>query len=260
VPATSTYVRAEVRSEVLCITLDRAQKRNALNRDMIEDLCRLIRWAGHEPGVRSLLLAGEGTAFCAGDDLDGLGPIDGVGPSDSTELDAYQPVVFGLLRLRKPSVACIHGSTYGGGMEIALACDLRIGGPAARFGPATTTVGGASFTTLLPLYVGIPRARRILYFSDPIGSEELLTLGLLDELVAEDKVFERSEELAAQLAQGPTRAYGLIKHSLFLGMAPQLFSSFLIEEEYTRISMGTADAKEGAEAAAERRPPHFIGE
>jgi 2-(1,2-epoxy-1,2-dihydrophenyl)acetyl-CoA isomerase len=260
VPSTSTHVSAEVRSEVLCISLDRAEKRNALNREMIEDLCRLVRWAGHEPGVRSLLLGGNGTAFCAGDDLDGLGPIDGTGPSESTELDAYQPVVFGLLRLRKPSVACVHGAAFGGGMEIALACDLRIGGPAARFGPATTTVGGASFTTLLPLYVGIPRARRILYFSDPLASEELFALGLIDELVPEDKVHERAEHLAAQLAEGPTRAYGLIKQSLFLGMAPQLFSSFLIEEEYTRISMSTADAKEGAQAKTERRPPRFTGE
>jgi 2-(1,2-epoxy-1,2-dihydrophenyl)acetyl-CoA isomerase len=260
VPITSTHVRGELVAHVLRIALDRPEKRNALSREMIDDMCRLLRWAGHEPEVRSVLLLGRGKAFSAGDDLDGLGPIDGVGPSDSTELDAYQPAVFGLLRLRKPSVACIHGAAFGAGMELALACDLRVGGSAARFGPVSTTFGGSSFTTLLPLYVGVPKARRLLYFSDPILAEEALSLGLLDEVVPDDQVFERAEALATRLAAGPTRAYALIKQSLFLGMAPQLFSSLLIEEEFTRVSMDTADAREGKLATAERRAPRFTGE
>jgi 2-(1,2-epoxy-1,2-dihydrophenyl)acetyl-CoA isomerase len=227
---------------------------------MIDDLCRLIRWAGHETDVRSVLLRGNGKAFCAGDDLDGLGPVEGVGPSDSTELDAYQPVVMALLRLRKPSVACVHGAAYGAGMDLALACDLRVGGPATRYGPVTTKVGGSSFTTLLPLYVGIPKARRLLFFSDPIEAQEALALGLIDDLAPDEQVFGRAEAMALKLAEGPTRAYALIKQSLFLGMAPQVFSSLLIEEEFTRVSMDTRDAREGTLAGEEGRIPRFTGE
>jgi 2-(1,2-epoxy-1,2-dihydrophenyl)acetyl-CoA isomerase len=260
VPATSAHVNGQVQGQVLHIALDRPEKRNALSRQMIDDLCRLVRWAGHEPGVRSVLLRGNGKAFCAGDDLDGLGPVEGVGPSDSTELDAYQPVVLALLRLRKPSVACVHGPAYGAGMDLALACDLRVGAPGMRFGPVTTKVGGCSFTTLLPLYVGVPKARRLLFFSDPIEAEEALALGLIDDLAPNDEVFERAESLALKLAEGPTRAYALIKQSLFLGMAPQVFSSLLIEEEFTRVSMDTRDAREGTLAGVEGRIPRFTGE
>jgi 2-(1,2-epoxy-1,2-dihydrophenyl)acetyl-CoA isomerase len=260
VPVTSAAVSGQVQGQVLQVTLNRPEKRNALSRQMIDDLCRLIRWAGHETDVRSVLLRGNGKAFCAGDDLDGLGPVEGVGPSDSTELDAYQPVVMALLRLRKPSVACVHGAAYGAGMDLALACDLRVGGPATRYGPVTTKVGGSSFTTLLPLYVGIPKARRLLFFSDPIEAQEALALGLIDDLAPDEQVFGRAEAMALKLAEGPTRAYALIKQSLFLGMAPQVFSSLLFEDDFTRVSMDTRDAREGTLAGEEGRIPRFTGE
>jgi 2-(1,2-epoxy-1,2-dihydrophenyl)acetyl-CoA isomerase len=220
----------------------------------------LIRWAGHVPAVRSILLHGEGSAFCAGDDLAGLGPVHGAGPTDSTELDAYQPVIYALLRLRKPSIAAINGPAHGAGMELALACDLRIGAAGCNFGPVTALFGGASFTSLLPLYVGVPAARRLLYFSRPVPAGEALTLGLLDEVVSDADVLDRTRAVARELAAGPTKAYGQIKYALLLGMAPQLFSSLILEDEITRGSMQTADAKEGGLAHSQRRPPNFTGE
>ncbi len=260
VPETSELVRGDVRSGVLEITLNRPAKRNALNRVMIEDLCVLVRWAGHQPTVRSVLLHGNGSVFCAGDDLAGLGPVHGAGPSDSTELDAYQPVIYALLRLRKPSIASVNGPAHGAGMELALACDLRIGAEGCNFGPVTALFGGASFTSLLPLYVGMPRARRLLYFSRPVPSDEALSLGLLDEVTPDADVLDRTRIVARELAAGPTQAYGQIKYALMLGMAPQLFSSLILEDEITRASMQTADAREGALARAEKRPPEFTGE
>ncbi len=260
VPETSELVRAEVDSGVLAISLNRPAKRNALNRAMIEDLCVLIRWAGHQPAVRSLMLHGNGSAFCAGDDLSGLGPVHGVGPSDSTELDAYQPVIYALLRLRKPSIAAVNGPAHGAGMELALACDLRIGAEGCNFGPVTALFGGASFTSLLPLYVGVPTARRLLYFSRPVPANEALNLGLLDEVTQDGDVLDRTRTVARELAVGPTQAYGQIKYALLLGMAPQLFSSLILEDEITRASMQTSDAREGSIAHAERRPPEFTGE
>lgn len=260
VPETAPELLADLQGGVLEITLNRPAKRNALTRQMIDGLCTLLRWAGHEPAVRSILLLGNGRAFCAGDDLNGLGPVLGVGPSESTELDAYQSAVYALLRIRKPSVAAVNGPAHAAGMELALACDLRIGSSSANFGPATTTFGGASFTTLLPLYVGIIRARRLLYFSKPINASDSLQLGLLDEVVSDEEVGSRARELARELAAGPTRAYGLIKQALFVGMAPQIFSSLILEEEFTRVSMDTADGREGMRAYSEKRPPEFSGE
>ena len=101
--------------------------------------------------------------------------------------------------------------------------------------------------------------RRLLYLSDPIPAEEGYRLGLLDELVAESELDERVDGLTTRLAEGPTQAYAFIKQSLFLGMAPQLFASLLIEEEFTRVSLETEDAREGSQAMEERRPPHFTG-
>jgi 2-(1,2-epoxy-1,2-dihydrophenyl)acetyl-CoA isomerase len=260
VPEVSPFLQATLQGGVLEIAFNRPEKRNALTRDMIDGLCDLLRWAGHEPTVRATLLFGTGRAFCAGDDLAGLGPVLGVGPSDSTELDAYQPAVLSLLRSRKPSVAALNGPAHGAGMELALACDLRIGAESCNFGPVTTLFGGASFTTLLPLYVGVPRARRLLYFSRPVPSQEAFDLGLLDEVVSDEGVLTRAREVAGELAAGPTRAYGAIKQALMLGMAPQLFASLVLEDEFTRNSMQTADAREGARAYEERRPPSFSGE
>jgi len=260
IPQTEETVLTDLSDGVLTITLNRPDKRNALTHQMIDAVSMLIRWAGHESSVRCLLIAGRGKAFCAGDDLNGLGPLLGIEQNESTEMDAYQSVVLALLRLRKPSVAAVNGPAHGGGMEFALACDLRIGATGANFGPATTSLGGSAFTTLLPLYVGVAQARKILYLSKPIDSTSALSLGLLDEVVSEDEVAGAARALAVELAAGPTRAYGLIKHALLLGAAPHAFASLLIEEEYTRSALTTADAREGLVAYAEKRPPNFIGE
>ena len=104
------------------------------------------------------------------------------------------------------------------------------------------------------------RARRLLYFSRPVPSGEALSLGLLDEVVPDQDAVTRTRQVARELAAGPTQAYGQIKYALFLGMAPQLFSSLVLEDEFTRVSMQSADASEGSRAWAEKRPPEFTGE
>ena len=171
-----------------------------------------------QPSVRCVLLWAEGKAFSVGDDLRGMGPRMGVESDEAECIDSYPHVVAEIARLRKPVVVALHGAVYGGAMEIAvLACDLRVGDrttvyetrdtPSARF---------ASGTSLLPMFVGVPVARRLLLLAEPVEAEQALQLGLLDELTEPGEALTAATELALRLAHGPTRAYGLMK-SVLLG-------------------------------------------
>jgi enoyl-CoA hydratase/carnithine racemase len=259
-PAVAEEVSSELRDGVLHVRLNRPQRLNALIRPMLDALETLVRWAELEPAVRCLLLSAEGRAFSVGDDLNGLGGALGIEQSDRTECyDSYPRVVSALLRLRKPAVAAVHGALYGGAMEIALACDLRVGDETTRFGPVYTEHAFVAGTTLLPMYVGVPRARRILMLAEPIPAPEALQLGLIDQLVDKGEALPAAQKLAGRLAAGPTHAYGLLKSALLTGVGRGLLENLHTEEDISLEAMKSEDAQEGLRAFQEKRAPVFKG-
>lgn len=249
-----------VSNGVAHVEFTREEKLNALSRQTLDGLMQIVRWVGVEESVRAVLISDRGRMFCSGDDLDGLAPVHGAGPNALTEIyEGPNSVVHRLLTCRKPIVAAVTGGAYVAGLDIALACDFRIASPETRLGPVGLTLANAGCMALLPMYLGFPAAKRIMFRAKPIGGEEALVLGLVDELVPADQVVARGLELATELAQGPTLAYAATKSALLamMGMSPLV--ALHLDQDYSVAGYGANDAKEALAAWQERRTPTFTG-
>ena len=135
IPSVSTHLRSELDDGLLQIVLARPDKLNALLGETLDGIATLVRWAAVQPSVRCVLLWAEGKVFSVGDDLRGMGPRMGVESDEAECIDSYPHVVAEIVRLRKPVVVALHGAVYGAAMEIALACDLRVGDRTVVYGP-----------------------------------------------------------------------------------------------------------------------------
>jgi 2-(1,2-epoxy-1,2-dihydrophenyl)acetyl-CoA isomerase len=260
-PVVTPDLGVEFEANILHVQFRRPERRNALTRPVLEGLELLMRWAAIEPAVRSVLLSGQGGCFSAGDDRDGLGDALGAASSDLADaFEAHLRPAAAILRLRKPVIAALEGPVYGGALDIALACDLRVADPSAVLGPIYSTLGFVGGMSLLALYVGVPRARRILFLGEPIEAEEATSLGLIEFACEPGLAIDAGRDLAGRLAQGPTAAFGMIKSTLLAGSGSGIFENLYREEESILSSLRTADGREGVRSLAERRTPRFVGE
>src|SRR5688572_24341378 len=187
--SSSERVRLEVDDGLAIVTLDRANKLNALYPEMILRLVDVIEQVRRDPKARAMVLRGEGRAFCAGDDL---APEDRFkyGPPDlQTRMRTGFPrAVLDMLTLRKPIVGIVQGYAVGAGLDLALACDFRFSDPQTKYGAVYVTRGlGGGSTYLLPKYVGLGRATELLLLGRYIEMEEAQRLGLVSEVVPKDQ-------------------------------------------------------------------------
>ena len=188
-----------------------------------------------------------------------MGPRMGVESDEAECIDSYPHVVAEIVRLRKPVVVALHGAVYGAAMEIALACDLRVGDRTTVYGPVYAehafAVRDVAATDVRRRARGAasPAARR------PGRGGQALQLGLLDELTEPGEALAAATELARRLAHGPTRAYGLIKSALLEGVGRGLLENLHAEENISYVSLSAEDALEGRRAFAEKRAPIYRG-
>lgn len=260
-PDLPVEVQLSLEGAVAHIAINRPDKFNALNRGVLNALGEAVRWAAVSPDVRAILLSGNGPMFCAGDDLDGQGDVYGAGPSAQTEVyDSYGPLAYRLLTVRKPIVVALQGGAYVAGLDIALAGDYRVASKETVLGPISASLGVAGGTALLPMYVNVATARKILLRAKPIKGEEALVLGLVDELVEADEILDRARELAQEFAEGPTLAYGAIKSALLAAIGVSPLVTLNSEQDYSMAGCMTKDYAEASAAWAERRAPVFRGE
>jgi 2-(1,2-epoxy-1,2-dihydrophenyl)acetyl-CoA isomerase len=259
-PQLSDEVELSVEGGVARIALNRPDKYNALTRRMLDSLNAAVRWAAVSRDVRSILICGNGDMFCAGDDLGGLGQVDGEGPNAETEVyDSYGPLVARLLTARKPIVAAVLGGAFVAGLDIALAADYRVASASTKLGPVSASLGVAGGTALLPMYVSVGTARRLLLRAKPIRGQEAFDLGLVDELVEESDVHDRAMALAKEFAAGPTLAYAATKSALLSGIGMNPLAVLNMELDYSMSGYHTRDYAEAIAAWEERREPNFTG-
>jgi enoyl-CoA hydratase/carnithine racemase len=252
-------LRIEYSGRVARLTLNRPDQLNALNSTLVESLRTALEAISKDDEIGAVVLAGDGRAFCAGADLTEL-----VG-FEPSEFDRYirelEGVCCQLERLPQPTVAAIHGVAFGGGCELALACDLRMADPKARFGLPEIKLG------LLPGAGGMQRAARLL----PLGIVRKLSLTgePLDAVDAQRHGFtelsdagactEASLELAGSLANGARLAQSAAKRLLRLGAALDVEAAIEFEQGSVTALFATADRDEGIRAFLEKRPPKFAG-
>jgi len=249
---------------VRTITLNRPQAYNALNIALKEALRDALIAAAAEEEIRAVVLTGAGKAFCVGQDLKehvGLLQAEDPAPLRTVE-EHYNPIVQAIADMPKPTIAAVNGSAAGAGAAFSYACDLRVAGKSASFTGAFAGVGlgpdsGASWT--LQRLVGFGRATELMLLGRKVGAEEALRIGLVNEVVDDDAVLSRAQELAARLAAGPTAAFREIKRVLAAASTSTLAEA-LENEQAAQTRLGaTHDHREAVDAFVNKRAPRFTG-
>ena len=251
---------AETRDGVRVLTLNRPDVLNAVNALMGEELVAAFRDADRAPEVRCVLLAAAGRGFCAGADLR-EGPTAQMGFGELLRT-RYNQIVQRMRMMEKPVIAAVNGVAAGAGCNLALAADLRIASDRASFIEVFTRVGlipDSGGTWLLPRIVGLGRALEMMFFAEPVDAATAERIGLVNRVVPRDELMPRAMEWAGRLAQGPTRAYGLIKRGVQRALADALPEALEYEALLQEIAGQTDDHREGVAAFLEKRPPAYRG-
>ncbi len=258
------WVTYEKSGPIATITLNRPERLNALNFNVIEELVRAFGESAHDPEVRVVILTGTGRAFCAGDDLKGMipdeppvAPIPEDGYKQRTE--GYPRAIMAIRDLEKPVIARINGPAHGAGCEMCLACDFRIAVETATFAEPYVLRGISSGVVLLPRYIGLGRATEMLFTGEPISAQEAESMGMLTRVVPPDKLDEAVNELAAKMAKAATKALGYTKRAINQSLGVGLYEGYQYQAYATFMSNLTEDIVEGKKAFAEKRQPDFKG-
>jgi 2-(1,2-epoxy-1,2-dihydrophenyl)acetyl-CoA isomerase len=262
----------EQRDGVATITLNQPERMNAMSNDMMRGLAETLERCATDDGVRAVVLTGAGDrAFCAGGDVKGMAARgEGSGDDRAPGLEERTEGLLGSMRdsslvlhtMPKPTLASINGYAMGAGLSLALACDLRIMAAEAQLGTAFAGValagdyGGTWFMTRL---VGAGRARELYFLNDRIVADRALELGLVNWVVPRSELQAATDEMAARLASGPTKTYGMMKASLVHAEHAELESLLALEARHQILSGTTEDHREAAKAFVEKRKPNFVG-
>jgi len=244
---------------VLTLTLNRPERRNALDEATITALHRRLAAAGDDARVRTVVLAGAGGAFCAGADLKEAATA----PPEGDLIErAYHPAIRALRRMPKPVVAAVDGVAAGYGASLALAADIRLASPRARFTfvfvrVGLTLDGGASF--FLPRLIGL-RAYELALTGDPVSAEEAHRLGLVNHVYPEGEFASAVDAFARRLAAGAPLALAATKANLDASLAGGLDAALEDERIAQRRLFPTRDFGEGVAAFMAKRPAEFTGE
>jgi 2-(1,2-epoxy-1,2-dihydrophenyl)acetyl-CoA isomerase len=245
---------------IATVTLNRPDKLNALSEEMYQGIADRFVELDADDEVRAIVLTGAGRAFCAGGDVGSMGGYDVV--TGRKRSQQHKRTVVNVYNTEKPVIAAVRGPAAGIGFSLALACDLIIASESAYFLAAFKKVGippdgGAVF--FLTQYLGIARAKDIVYTARKVPAQEAREIGLVTKVVPEDRLEAEAQALAQELASSATYALRLAKrmfHSLYV---PTL--EMLLETENLAVCGArlTHDHKEGAEAFREKRLPKFKG-
>ena len=250
-----------IEGAVAKVVLNRPDKLNALTREMRVQLRENFERLRFDDAVRAILVTGEGRAFCTGADVGGMqrGGL-------RSERERLMGGSHGFLRvmhaIEKPIIAAVRGPTVGIGWSIALACDLIVASETARFSQIFRRIGLApdgGAIWFLTRRIGMARAKDLVFTARFVEAAEALSLGLVNEVVPDDQLMVRAEALAADLASGPTFAFGLAKKLFHMASAPS-YEDFLDMEAFVQPQLDqTEDHREGVAAFREKRKPKFVG-
>ena len=249
----------EINDKIATITLSRPGKRNALTQHMFTRLNEVVGEVENNRDLRVLVIRGErGSVFCAGDDLAELVAMDVVQVRDF--LIRAQSTFIRLEALLIPVVAAVEGHALGGGLELALACDLILSSSDAVVALPETNLGiipGLGGTIRLPRRVGLGRAKEIIYSGRMVPAVEAADIGLIDAVYPPDEFEEKVMKFALLLASKSPTALALAKSTINRGMDASLETGLALEREAFAYCFALPDAKEGISAFLEKRKPVF---
>jgi enoyl-CoA hydratase/carnithine racemase len=257
----------DVKNHIGYITLNRPEVMNAISYQMtreIVDVCEQVR---RDPAVRVVILTGAGEkAFCTGLDLK-----ERAQETDETTLfdkrrarnlpgvhSHHQAVA----AIDKPTIAAVRGWTVAGGLELALACDIRVAAEDAKLGMMEVRrgrLGGAGGTQRLPRLIGTAKALEICLTGEPVNAEEAYRVGLVNRVVPPAQLISAAEEIAGKICLGAPLSLIAIKEAITKGVELPFEEGLKLESELAMLLSNTEDQKEGSRAFAEKRPPQWKG-
>ncbi len=249
---------------VVTLTLNRPERLNALNVELGVALVAALVRAANDPEVRVVVLTGAGKAFCSGGDLGLIRDARDRGAGRELEplLRAGAQVVVHMRTMPKPIIAAVNGAAAGAGMNVALACDIRIASDQAVFGQNFARVGlfpDYGGTWLLPRLVGPARAAEMFYTGGMIDAREAERIGVVNRVVLHEELASQTHALAERLAAAPPLAVRAIKQVLFGAGRAELESALEFEVKTQMQCFLSEDCGEGIRAFFEKRAPRFQG-
>jgi enoyl-CoA hydratase/carnithine racemase len=254
-------ILVEEHGHTVWVTLNRPDKRNALSRDVNLKLQDLAAELDHREDVTAVVLTGAGErVFCAGADLQ---ERRGVPAAESAAfINAIGGAISAWGELRKPTICMMNGAAYGGGLELALACDFRICVEGAELGLTEVRLGimpGAGGTQRLPRLIGESRAKELIMLGRRISAAQALAYGLLNAVVPRGELRGAVDRWLGELAECAPLSVVSAKSAIERGYGRPLDEALAIERECYEVTLYSEDRDEGLIAFAEKRPPRFKG-
>jgi len=253
-------IALSVADRVATITVNRPDKLNALNGEMIEELGLVVDEIRDRPEIGGVVLTGAGRAFVAGADI---GELEQCNAMSAKALSRRGQLVFNRLEgLPKPVVAAVNGYALGGGCELAMACHVRIASDAAKFGQPEVKLGlvpGYGGTQRLPRLVGKGHALQLLLTGEVIDAAEALRIGLVNRVVPAADLLTTAADMVKQMLANAPLALAHCIELVNRGYDLSLGDALALEAVTFGFLAGSADKREGTRAFSEKRPPTFTG-
>lgn len=260
--ADASVLEVRVEEGLAVVTLNRPEAMNALNLELKRSFAAWLAEVRYDLSVRAVLLTGAGRAFCAGGDLKEMDPDRSAQTARMRQDELLRTVFLPLARLPVPVVAAINGHAHGGGLSLALACDIVLAAEDAPMSLGFVQRGLApdcAIAHFLPRLVGTARAKELLLTARRFDAAEALSMGLVSEVVPSQNLMKRASELGRQLAGGATVALGLTKTLVDQSWDHSLDQFADLESYAQAVSRTSGDHREGVTAFLERRTPRFGG-
>jgi len=258
---TYTNLLVDVSEAIALVTVNRPEKLNAYDRQTLLELEHCFAALETDPDVRAVILTGAGEkAFVAGADIACLAELEAAGGREWARLG--QRVFDRIERLSKPVIAAVNGYALGGGLELALACHLRIASETARFGLPEVKIGlipGNGGTQRLPRLVGKGRALEMMLTGEPVPAAEAWRIGLVNQVAPRAELIPAARELARKILANAPVAIALCLEAVREGLEMPMPAALEFEAALSGLVTGTEDAREGIRAFLEKRSPVFRG-
>lgn len=257
-----SHIEINIEDQVCIIKLNRPEVFNSFNKEMAFELQEILDNCEKNAAVRSILLTGEGKAFCAGQDLQELTDPDGPKLSDIVR-EHYNPIIKCIRSIEKPIVCAVNGVAAGAGANIALACDITIAGESVAFMQAFSKIGlipDSGGTFFLPRSIGMQKATALMMLADKVMAADAEKMGMIYKVCADESLMEETLKVAKKLAALPTIGLGLTKRALNKSITNDLTAQLALEDALQTAAGKTYDYNEGVAAFLEKRKPKFKGE
>jgi methylglutaconyl-CoA hydratase len=254
-------IQLAIDARVATVTLNRPDKRNAISYELIDDLLAALDEVG-KSAAQVLILTGAGKAFCSGMDLENLKTLIGRAPEQSVKDSETMARLFRTLYdFPKPTIAAVNGPAIAGGCGLATLCDFTLAAPEAKFGYTEVRIGfvPAIVSIFLLRQVGEKHARDLLLTGRIFGADEARRIGLINEVVAPEKLIDRARELAVQLMENSPTSLGYTKRLLSDHAKRELDAQIHSAVRENAAVRATQDFREGVSSFLEKRKPNWSG-